>query len=235
MTVTWLPSVEIEGRLASGPLRRGAQLTDDGRRKLGEPKRQRSQQTKAAGQHHVAVRNGEVRSKPRPLELTSARSGQRQGRGRTSDRTQLQRTVAHVIEHGLVRQRAGGEPVEVSFQLLQSELASVVLEEAGDPPSVEERGNRVKVAKVDDHHVLQLPDPGVVKSAQDGRRTGIHQEERLRPGPGPGDRSHARHARRDLAGEKAGTRKPGAPLDLFTQTAETKTTAAAAGRRGAEY
>ena len=109
----------------------------------------------------------------------------------------------------------------------------MVLEQAGDPPSVEERGNRVKVAKVDDHHVLQLPDPGVVKSAQDGRRTGIHQEERLRPGPGPRDRSHARHARRDLGGEKAETRKPGAPLDLFTQIVETKAPVADAGRRRA--
>src|SRR5438067_566280 len=48
-----------------------------------------------------------------------------------------------------------------------------------------------------------------------------------------GDRSHARHARRDLGGEKAETCKPDAPLDLFTQIVETKAPVADAGRRRA--
>src|SRR2546425_3037821 len=166
-------------RLLSGPVNRIVQLACDGRGKLGEANRQRSQQTKAAGQHHVAVRDGEMRSKARAVEQTAARSGERKRWGWLRDRAELQRAMTHVVEHGLVRQPAGGERIEVPFQLLPGELAGVVLEEAGDPPSLEERGDGVKVAKVDDNRAVELPDPWVVQGAQDGRWTGVHQEERL--------------------------------------------------------
>src|SRR2546425_5271531 len=209
-------------RLLSGPVNRIVQLACDGRGKLGEANRQRSQQTKAAGQHHVAVWDGEMRSKARAVEQAAARSAERNRWGWLCDRAELQRAMTHVIEHGLVRQRAGGERVQVPFQLLPGELAGVVLEEAGNPPPLKERGDRMKVAKVDDHRAVELPDSWVVEGAQDGRRTGVHQEERLRPGPGPGDRAHARHSRWDLGGEKAETREPGAALNLFAQIVETK-------------
>src|SRR5437899_4396691 len=108
-----------------------------------------------------------------------------------------------------------------------------MLEEAGDPPTIEQRGDRVKVAEVRDDHMVQFANPGVLERTQKGGRTGVHQEERLVPGPGPGDRLHPGHSPGDLRGEKSETLEPGAALHLFTQIVETKAPVTDARRRGA--
>jgi len=58
------------------------------------------------------------------------------------------------------------------------ELAGVVLEEARDPPALEEKSHGVKVADVDQHYRVGCRDRRVIERPENRRRTGIHDEER---------------------------------------------------------
>src|SRR5439155_21142271 len=63
--------------VGSALLRRGAQLVVDNRREVGQLRRQRSQQPETPGQHHVAVRHGEMGLQSRPIEHRATVPGHR--------------------------------------------------------------------------------------------------------------------------------------------------------------
>src|SRR5437588_5099379 len=146
------------------------QLFVDRRGKLGQPPGERPQQPKAPGQHHVAVRYGQVRAQSRPVEEAAPRPRDREELGGRRDRSELQCPVPHVVEDRLVGQPAGGESVEVTLQLFAGELAGVVLEQPYDPLPVEEGGNRMEVSEVCHHRSSGRPDATIVERTQDGRR-----------------------------------------------------------------
>src|SRR2546423_14949995 len=86
------------------------------------------------------------------IEQTAARTGDRQLFRRRGVGAEFQRPVSHVGENLVVGERAGGQRVQVVFQLWAAQLASVMFEETGDLPVIQQGGNRVEVPNVDDRH-----------------------------------------------------------------------------------
>ena len=131
------------------------------------------------------------------------------------DRSQLERPVTHVLEHRLVRQRASGKRIQIAGELLGCEFPGVMLEEAGNPPIVQEGGDRVEVSEVDDDGPVGGTNDRIVEGAKDRGRSGVHHKDRDTAGPGAGHRAHPRHAFRDFVAEKAKPFQAGPPRDLL--------------------
>ena len=151
----------------------------------------------------------------RSLDQGALRTGRGQELWRILDRSKLERPMTHVFEDRLVRNRAFGKRIQIAAELLGREFAGVMLEEAGNPPIVQEGGDRVEVSEVDDDGPVGGTNDRIVEGAKDRGRSGVHHKDRDTAGPGAGHRAHPRHAFRDFVAEKAKPFQAGPPRDLL--------------------
>ena len=106
----------------------------------------------------------------------------------------------------------------------------MVFEHCANLSVLEAQGDRVKVADVDQQRPTHRPQGRILQRPQDGCRSGVHDEERCVPGPGPHHRLHPGHAGRDSASQESKVLQARAAGHLLTQVVEPKTPVAVAGR-----
>src|SRR5919201_7111144 len=94
---------------------RPTELRLDRRSEIWNSRGQSAEEPEAAGQHHVAMRDREVRSQSRAREQGAPRTGHGEQLRRDRRRAALQSAVAHIVEDLLVRYRTGRQSFEIAL------------------------------------------------------------------------------------------------------------------------
>lgn len=136
------------------------------------------EEPKATGDHHVAEGGDEDGLEAGASEAASLGAGDGDdGRefGGDDVAVEVEGAVAFAGEHFVVGEGAIGEALGEGFDLGIADFAGVVFEERGDGAAAEVEAEQVHVAEVEDERFGCATEAFVVKGAEGGGRTGVHE------------------------------------------------------------